>query len=128
MTRRREILAERMPALEEELAAIRSRTAPGRQLRGGLTSSRFPRLKPGLGPCGTCPKGRWVGRVFHDAPRRVHTPRRARVVTQGTQSAYVSTQSAMIRGPTRQTPRNSPSLPHDRDHRTPSTTLDQQQV
>ena len=30
MARQRGILAERMPALEEELAAIRSRTAPGR--------------------------------------------------------------------------------------------------
>ena len=30
MTRQRQILAERMPALEEELAAIRSRTALGR--------------------------------------------------------------------------------------------------
>ena len=34
----------------------------------------FPRLKPGLGPFGTCPEGQNAGSVFQDAARLVHGP------------------------------------------------------
>ena len=33
-----------------------------------------PRLKPGLGPCGTCPEGQNADSVFQDAARLVYAP------------------------------------------------------